>query len=60
MIVALALLALVAATQATQGVDVSQATYPDAFQCLKSNGYTFAIIRAYESIGQPDSTACVP
>lgn len=53
-----ALLGLLGAGLATQGVDISQATYEDAFQCLKSNGYTFAIIRAYESIGQPDSNAC--
>eukprot|EP00048_Salpingoeca_helianthica_P015829 m.228805 g.228805 ORF g.228805 m.228805 type:complete len:237 (+) comp17602_c0_seq1:22-732(+) len=56
-LLAAALLGLVAVGSATIGVDVSQATYPDAFQCLKNAGYSFAIIRAYESIGQPDSTA---
>ena len=30
---------------------------PDAFKCLKSNGYEFAIIRAFESVGRPDSNA---
>jgi hypothetical protein len=42
---------------ATGGVDVSQATLPDAFKCLKGDGYDFAIIRAYESVGRPDSNA---
>jgi len=39
---------------AAYGIDVSQATYEPAWQCLKSNGYTFAVIRAYESGGSPD------
>jgi hypothetical protein len=38
----------------TLGVDISSTTYVDAFQCLVSQGYTFAVIRAYQSIGQPD------
>ncbi|KAF2078339.1 hypothetical protein CYY_000323 [Polysphondylium violaceum] len=39
---------------ATIGVDISSASDISAFQCLKSNGYDFAIIRAWESVGQPD------
>merc|ERR1712000_74159 len=54
---AVVVLAMVAPALATHGVDVSQATMPDAFKCLKSNGYEFAIIRAFESVGRPDSNA---
>jgi hypothetical protein len=39
------------------GVDVSQLFPTSAFQCLKSNGYSFAIIRGYCSFGGPDSNA---
>jgi len=48
-------LALAAVGLATGGVDVSSTVLVDAFQCLAANGYSFAIIRCYESIGQPDS-----
>lgn len=39
---------------AVHGVDVSKATPSAAWSCLKSSGYSFAIIRAYRSIGEPD------
>jgi len=47
-------LLFVSATLATYGVDVSQRTYTSNFQCLKSNGYSFAIVRVYQSNGQCD------
>eukprot|EP00048_Salpingoeca_helianthica_P014577 m.222402 g.222402 ORF g.222402 m.222402 type:complete len:237 (-) comp16021_c0_seq1:138-848(-) len=50
----LVLLSLVCAAFATKGVDLSQATSQDSFSCLHSNGYNFAIVRCYESVGQPD------
>jgi len=39
---------------ATNGVDVSQATYIDAFSCLTNSGFSYAIIRCYQSNGQVD------
>lgn len=36
------------------GVDVSQRTYTDAWQCLVNDGNTFAIVRVYCSPGYPD------
>eukprot|EP00054_Salpingoeca_dolichothecata_P031787 m.264614 g.264614 ORF g.264614 m.264614 type:complete len:284 (-) comp28033_c0_seq1:44-895(-) len=47
-------LALVAATFATKGVDVSQQTLEDAWKCLKGDGYSFGVIRCFESIGRAD------
>lgn len=35
----------------TYGVDVSTAIDQSTFSCLKDNGFTFAIIRAYQSNG---------
>eukprot|EP00981_Chlorochromonas_danica_P014183 scaffold7537_cov179-Ochromonas_danica.AAC.4 len=43
-----------AVTLATYGVDVSQATSTSSFSCLKSNGYSFAIVRVYRSSGSVD------
>ncbi len=43
----------VAVTHAYSGVDLST-NYGSVFSCLVSNGYNFAIIRAYEQVGQPD------
>jgi GH25 family lysozyme M1 (1,4-beta-N-acetylmuramidase) len=51
----LTLLASVAISYATLGVDVSQPT--SVFSCLKSSGYQFAIVRGYQSNGQVDSNA---
>ena len=39
---------------ATLGVDVSQRTYLNSWQCLKSNGYNFACVRVYQSSGKCD------
>ncbi|EDQ85402.1 uncharacterized protein MONBRDRAFT_21722 [Monosiga brevicollis MX1] len=50
-----AFVACVAVAAAVSGVDVSQITLPAAWSCLKDNGYTFGIVRCYESVGQPDS-----
>lgn len=48
-------LALVVVALATHGVDVSQSTSKSSFECLKSNGYTFAVVRVYKSNGAVDS-----
>jgi len=42
---------------ATLGVDVSQLFPVSTYQCMKSSGYTFAIIRGYCSYGGPDQNA---
>lgn len=47
-------LSAVGLTQATGGVDVSQRTYTDAWQCMKNEGNTFGIVRVYCSSGHPD------
>lgn len=39
------------------GVDVSQLFSTSTYQCMKSNGYSFAIIRAYRSYGALDPDA---
>jgi hypothetical protein len=43
-----------AQTLATTGVDVSQLTSTSSFSCLKSYGYNFAIVRVFQSTGNPD------
>lgn len=48
------LLALIPLATSTLGVDVSQATSVSSFQCLKSSGYSFAIVRVYQSNGKVD------
>ena len=48
---------LFAAAFATQGVDFSTALSLSTFQCLKSNGMSFAIPRAYKSYGAFDSNS---
>lgn len=35
----------------TFGVDVSQPVSTDSFECMKSNGIDFVIVRAYQSFG---------
>lgn len=40
-----------------RGVDVSQPTSVEAFQCLKENGYSFAVVRSYCSSGHTDANA---
>lgn len=49
--------ALTPSASATNGVDVSVDTYSSAWQCLLGEGYSYAIVRAYQSIGQPDPAA---
>jgi len=49
-----ALAACFAVSYATIGVDVSQLYGVSAWQCLKKNGYKFAIVRCYCSTGNPD------
>jgi hypothetical protein len=39
---------------AVQGVDVSSTVLVDTWKCLKSNGYTFGVIRIWQSNGAPD------
>lgn len=39
----------------TLGVDVSQLFSTSTYQCIKSNGYTFVIIRGYCSFGGLDN-----
>lgn len=38
----------------TLGVDVSQPTSTSSFQCLKNSGYSFAVVRVYQSNGKVD------
>lgn len=53
-VLALLCVALVGRVSAFYGVDVSQRTYSSNFNCMVNNGYGFAIIRVYQSFGQPD------
>lgn len=39
------------------GVDVSQLTSESSFSCLVSSNLTFAVVRAYQSVGRPDPNA---
>lgn len=52
--IAVLFLAVLSITAATNGVDVSQRTYSDNFSCMKSSGYSFAIVRVYQSSGKCD------
>ena len=47
-------LCMIQFVSAYHGVDVSQRTYSSSFSCLKSSGYSFAVVRVYQSNGQPD------
>lgn len=42
---------------ATIGFDISQATSTATYTCLKNQGYSFAIVRAYRSTGTIDPAA---
>lgn len=42
-------------SEAVYGADVSQATMPGAWHCLKGEGYEFAVVRCYTEGGYPDS-----
>ena len=46
---------LVVPTISVLGVDVSQLFSTSTYQCMKNNGYTFAIIRGYCSYGGVDA-----
>jgi len=48
------LLAFVVCSFATMGADVSDALAQSDFQCLLNEGYSFAIPRGYQSLGQVD------
>jgi len=48
------LLLLLVPSLCVLGVDVSQLFSTSTYQCMKSNGYEFAIIRGYCSYGGPD------
>lgn len=54
MIQAVLFMAILAVALATYGVDVSQRTSKSSFECLKSNGYHFAVVRVYQSNGKCD------
>jgi len=43
--------------QAFTGVDVSTLLLPAAWQCLVGQNYTFAIVRCFQSTGNPDPNA---
>lgn len=48
-------LTLVVSAIAYHGVDVSQSTSSSSFSCMKGDGYSFAIIRVYQSNGVCDA-----
>lgn len=50
----LLLIALLPIFYAYKGVDVSSRVGKSNWQCLASNGYTFAIVRVYQSNGKVD------
>eukprot|EP01088_Endostelium_zonatum_P002039 TRINITY_DN12465_c0_g1_i1.p1 TRINITY_DN12465_c0_g1~~TRINITY_DN12465_c0_g1_i1.p1 ORF type:complete len:215 (-),score=29.64 TRINITY_DN12465_c0_g1_i1:48-692(-) len=55
LVVSLLVLALsVAVCFGAIGVDISQLTSVGSFQCLRNNGFNFAIVRGYESVGRID------
>lgn len=56
-IIGLVLLVTVPQVSAVLGVDVSQLFTTSTYQCMKSNGYQFAIIRGYCSFGGIDHNA---
>ena len=53
----LLLLCLAIPSWCVLGVDVSQPFSTSTFQCMKNNGYQFAIIRGYCSFGGVDTHA---
>ena len=54
---ALVLATLASGAFAAKGVDVSSLVLPSSWSCMRKDGVTFAVIRAYEQIGRPDSNA---
>jgi hypothetical protein len=55
LILAVLVCALVFSTNCTLGVDVSQLFSTSTYQCMKSNGFSFAVIRGYHSSGTIDT-----
>jgi hypothetical protein len=55
LVLSLILCALIPHATCTLGVDVSQLFSTATYQCMKSNGYSFAIIRGYCSYGGVDA-----
>lgn len=53
----LVLISLAGTASCVLGVDVSQLFSTSTYQCMKSNGYQFAIIRGYCSFGGLDTHA---
>ena len=53
-LVCLLCLSLMVDVNCVLGVDVSQLFTTSTYQCMKSNGYSFAIIRGYCSYGGVD------
>ncbi|GAM21639.1 hypothetical protein SAMD00019534_048140 [Acytostelium subglobosum LB1] len=51
----LCMVSMLQMTNAYYGVDISSLGSEGVFSCLKDNGYTFAVVRCWESVGQPDS-----
>jgi GH25 family lysozyme M1 (1,4-beta-N-acetylmuramidase) len=49
--------ACITVAYATIGVDVATPVSQSAFQCMVNKNYSFAIIRAFRSVGSPDSNA---
>jgi GH25 family lysozyme M1 (1,4-beta-N-acetylmuramidase) len=47
--------ALVSVALAVEGVDLSEPASSTDFACLKTHGYSFAVVRAYEQVNAPDS-----
>ena len=50
----LLLFTLLHSANSVLGVDVSQLFSTSTYQCIKNNGYSFTIIRAYRSYGAVD------
>ncbi len=55
--ICLIILASLYTTNCVLGVDVSQLFSTSTYQCMKSNGYSFVILRAYCSYGGLDHNA---
>lgn len=57
MLAILAIITLLFGCQCELGLDMSDLYSTATYQCFKSQGYTFAIIRAYHSYGGIDKNA---
>jgi hypothetical protein len=54
-VIVVVLVALLPLALAYHGVDVSSRVGVSNWQCLANNGYSFAIVRVYQSSGKPDA-----